>query len=339
MIDILLVSNSAVDKGLLQSALNKKEPLHIVQTVSNDMDDLQALKLPDPNVILVVQQSEYPCNKKSIQFLRETYKAPIIICTSNQDELFKIENTMIFPKVEIRLANQEFEFWLNELTALIRKAADHKTPDQLLKSSILSSNKAASKKRKEQNKKIEIIAIGASTGGPQTLNSFLSLLPKNLKIPVVIVQHMPANFLSVLTGWLKNECPLPIKIAQNNEQPLPGVVYFAPDSYHLTINQHKIFELVDAPPIHNVKPSVSFLFKSVAQVYRDKAIGILLTGMGKDGAEELAMIKEKGGVTFAQNKETSIIFGMPKEAIRLNGATYIMSPANIAQKLREFINT
>ncbi len=336
MIDILIVANSAVDRGLLQGALGKNKKFRIVQTLNNDLNELRVMELSEPDIILFFQQSRQKCNMDGVRFLRKKFQAPIIVCTEDQNKLSQIENTVVFPKIELRLGHPEFEFWFNELTTLIEKVANHKTPGQLLNSLALKSDKTDSDSEKKQIKRVEIIAIGASTGGPQTLDKFLSLIPKNLNVPLVIVQHMPANFLSVLIGWLQNDCPLPIKVAKNGEKPQPGVVYFAPDNYHLTINREKVFELVDDPPMHNVKPSASFLFKSVAEVYGNKAIGILFTGMGKDGAKELALIKEKGGITFAQDKESSIIFGMPKEAIRLNGATYIMPPEKIAQKMREF---
>jgi len=141
----------------------------------------------------------------------------------------------------------------------------------------------------------------------------------------------------VLIGWLQNDCPLPIEIAKGGARPLAGHVYFAPDRFHLILDEQKKFKLINAPPMHNVKPSVSYLFKSVAEVYGKRSMGILFTGMGKDGARELGLIKEKGGVTFAQDKESSIIYGMPKEAARLDAAVYILPPEEIARKLQEFI--
>ncbi len=339
MIRILLVSNSAVDKGLLQNTLGKHAQFHIVKSVNNDIHELQTLKASErPDVILVVEQSNFPCNKEGVRYLHKLFDVPIIICTSEQEAFVNLSNAIVLPKITLRPTSDEFEFWLNELTALILKAAQNKSLGRLTakipKAPRSASLKAASGPHK---RRIDIIAIGASTGGPQTLNAFLALLPSNLPVPVVIVQHMPVNFLSVLIGWLQNECPLPIEIARDGTSPLPGHVYFAPDQFHLTLDEQKKFKLVDAPPLHNVKPSASYLFKSVAQVYGNRALGIILTGMGKDGAQELGLIKAQGGITFAQNKETSIIFGMPKEAVRLNAALFVLSPAEIARKLQEFI--
>ncbi len=338
MIKIVLVANSGVDRGLLQNVLQKEPTFQIINAVGSDLFELETLDFSvHPDVILMIQQTSHPCNSNSITFLQSKFNAPIIISATDTENLPKLKNIYFLPKIDIRPMSEEFKFWVDELIALIKKVSRQKISASTESDAQIRYKLNHFKQGNKTDKKAGIIAIGASTGGPQTLNEFLALLPKNLNVPVVIVQHMPVNFLSVLTNWLQNDCPLPIQIARKGEAPRPGNVYFAPDNYHLIINNKKKFDLVDAPPMHNVKPAVSYLFKSVAEVYGNKALGILFTGMGRDGAKELALIKEKGGVTFAQNKETSIVFGMPKEAIRLNGATYIMSPREIAQKLREFI--
>jgi len=339
MIHILLIANSAVDRGLLQSTLKRKSHFQIARAVSSDLQELQALDSKiKPDVILMIQQAGYPCNQQALELLRNKYRVPVIVSICEQTSLPHLPDVFVFPKIDLRPMSDEFNFWVNELSALILKLSRSKHDSAVSTAQASSRTVVQNASSADKSKhRIDIIVIGASTGGPQTLNTFLPLLPSDLRVPVVIVQHMPVNFLPVLTGWLQNDCPLPIQIAEKGEAPKPGRVYFAPDNFHLVIDKNKKFDLIDTPPVHNVKPAVSYLFKSVAEIYQERALGILFTGMGKDGAKELALIKEKGGVTMAQDQESCIIFGMPKEAIRLNGAMFVLPPEKIAKKLREFI--
>lgn len=188
--------------------------------------------------------------------------------------------------------------------------------------------------------KIKLIAIGSSTGGPQVLKEIFSKLDSNFPVPIVVVQHIAEHFTEPMAKWLNDQCHIEIKLAADNEILLPGKVYFAPDSKHLTVNHNLVAILNDSPPVHSSKPSVSKLFESVANNVASNAVGILLTGMGRDGATELKELKDAGAITIAQNKESCVVFGMPNEAIKQNGATYIYSPTEIINfllKIREVV--
>ena len=132
-----------------------------------------------------------------------------------------------------------------------------------------------------------------------------------------------------MVEWLQTMTPLKIRIPGNRERVRKGHVYFAPEGYHMGITGRGEIVLSESPPENGVRPSVSHLFRSIINDYGEKAVGILLTGMGKDGAMELKMMKEKGAITIAQSKESSVVYGMPGEAIKLNGAGHIFSPEDI----------
>jgi len=176
----------------------------------------------------------------------------------------------------------------------------------------------------------ELVAIGASTGGLPAIKTILSGLPENFPVPILIVQHITSGFLPGMVKWLDAEIALPVKIAAHRDRILKRHVYFAPNDHHVGINQKGKIVLSDTPPINGVRPSVSHLFSSVARSYGQRAIGVLLTGMGKDGALGLKEMKEKGALTIAQDKESSVVFGMPAEAIKMNAADKIFSPKEIA---------
>jgi two-component system chemotaxis response regulator CheB len=180
---------------------------------------------------------------------------------------------------------------------------------------------------------IRVIALGASTGGPLVLQTIVSRLPRDLPVPVLLVQHMTPGFVHGFVTWLAQSTPLGIHVACHDETLLPGHIYVAPDGYHMGVTSAMRIGLSQEPPEHGARPSVSYLFRSVAHVFKKRAVGVLLTGMGKDGAEELKYLQDTGAVTIAQDKASSVVHGMPGEAIRLDAATYVLPPESTAQFL------
>lgn len=181
--------------------------------------------------------------------------------------------------------------------------------------------------------KVQVVAIGASTGGPPALQTILAALPKDFPAPVVIVQHMAAGFVRGFVEWLAQSAKLPVRVAAHGELMLPGHVYVAPDEHQMKVERGGKIALTRDEPESGLRPSVSYLFRSVAEVYGCNAVAGLLTGMGRDGAEELLRLKEKGAVTFAQDKDSSVVHGMPGEAIRLDAAMLVLPPEKIAPVL------
>jgi two-component system chemotaxis response regulator CheB len=179
-------------------------------------------------------------------------------------------------------------------------------------------------------RRIRVIAIGASTGGPQALAQILPKLPADLGCPVLVVQHIAPGFIPGLAKVLREDTPLCVKPADAREIARPGTVYLAPDGHQMGLSKEGRILLTQDAGGNGFRPSASYLFESVAQACGRSAIGILLTGMGGDGADGLKKLREAGGLTIAQDEETSVIFGMPKEAIRLGAADYVLPPAGIA---------
>ncbi|MFQ5903029.1 MAG: chemotaxis-specific protein-glutamate methyltransferase CheB [Candidatus Binatia bacterium] len=178
-----------------------------------------------------------------------------------------------------------------------------------------------------------VVVVGASTGGPPALAIILKGLPLDFRLPIAIVQHIAPGFLAGLAHWLKGESHLSVKVATNKEPLNAGTVYLAPDNYHLEIGADKNILLSDGPPVRGHRPSVDPPMESAANAYGRQAVGVLLTGMGSDGAEGLKRIREAGGRTIVQDEATSLVFGMPREAI-LRGAAEIVSPLEkIAQEI------
>ena len=178
-----------------------------------------------------------------------------------------------------------------------------------------------------------VVAIGASTGGPPAIFQLLSGLSTAFPTPILLVQHISAGFTAGFAEWLAAASGLPVHVAHGGEIPLPGHVYVAPDDHHMRVGPRGELEMSQDGPLNGLRPSVGVLFRSVAERFGHRAIGVLLTGMGRDGADELKLMADRGALTVAQDEESSVVFGMPAEAIRLGAARFILPPHKIAELL------
>jgi two-component system chemotaxis response regulator CheB len=185
---------------------------------------------------------------------------------------------------------------------------------------------------------IDLIAIGASTGGPQAMQRVLAGLPKDLAAAVVVVQHITPDFQTSFVSWLADATGLPVHLAKHGQALERGRVYVAPHPYQMGVDRQRRVVLRDDPPESGLRPAVSYLFRSVATVAARRTAAILLTGMGQDGAAELLELRARGAITVAQDEATSIVHGMPGEAIRLGAAMFVMPPEEIAALLASVTN-
>jgi two-component system chemotaxis response regulator CheB len=181
-----------------------------------------------------------------------------------------------------------------------------------------------------------IVAIGISTGGPNALARVLPQLPADIGVPVVIVQHMPAMFTQSLARSLDNKCALEIDEAVNGEPLRPGKVYIAPGGKQMKIvagpdGKERVIKITNDPPENSCKPSVDYLFRSVAELYVGRATGVIMTGMGSDGTAGLMQMKTNGAFVIAQDESSCVVFGMPKEPIQ-RGIVDVVSPLNQISK-------
>jgi two-component system chemotaxis response regulator CheB len=180
-----------------------------------------------------------------------------------------------------------------------------------------------------------LIAIGSSTGGTQALQYILSRLPADMP-PILIVQHMPPGFTNAFAGRLNQLSQLEVKEAEHNDTASPGRVLLAPGALHMVLHRtgsRYWVEITDGPRVCRQKPSVEVLYRSVAKVAGRGAIGAILTGMGGDGSEGMLAMKQAGAVTIAEHESTCVVFGMPKEAIKLGGVDHVVPLHNIPEML------
>ncbi|MEQ8163002.1 MAG: chemotaxis response regulator protein-glutamate methylesterase, partial [Smithellaceae bacterium] len=185
----------------------------------------------------------------------------------------------------------------------------------------------------------KIIAIGASTGGTEALKKVLVKMPPNSP-GIIIVQHMPANFTKAFASRLNDICQISVKEAEDNDSVIPGTALVAPGNYHMILRRsgaRYYVEIKTGPMVHHQRPAVDVLFKSTAQYAGANAIGVILTGMGADGAAGLLEMKKKGASTIAQDEKSCIVFGMPKEAIKLGAADKVVSLEMIPSEIIKMV--
>jgi two-component system chemotaxis response regulator CheB len=178
-----------------------------------------------------------------------------------------------------------------------------------------------------------IVGIGASTGGPQAFDAILRQLPQHFALPLVCVQHIAQGFMQGLVDWLADRCRIRVCSAEEGGTPLAGTAYFPPDNRHLEIGADGRFRCSAAAPLNGHRPSVDVAFSSLARAYGGTAVGVLLTGMGRDGAQGLLEIRSAGGNTIAQDQASSVVFGMPGIAVELGAARHVLGLEEIAPAL------
>jgi two-component system chemotaxis response regulator CheB len=186
--------------------------------------------------------------------------------------------------------------------------------------------------------KAEIVAIGISTGGPNALSQMLPMIPKDIGVPILIVQHMPPMFTQSLANSLAGKCRVAVQEARQGEPIIANTVYIAPGGKQMKIvagadGKSRVIKITNDPPENSCKPSVDYLFRSVAHHYVGRATGVIMTGMGSDGTEGLKLMKQNGATIIAQNEATCVVYGMPREAAETGLADAVLPLSQIADMI------
>jgi len=339
-IKVLLVDDSAVVRQVLQGILDAEPDIHVIGAASDPIFALEKLTREWPDVIVL--DVEMP-RMDGITFLKKImaeHPTPVVICSSLTEK--GAETTMqalsagaveIITKPQIGLKRflQESS---GDLVAAVR-AASHANVKRLSRpaapplqvaaklnaDAVLSPASHAMAQTTER-----IVAIGTSTGGTQALETVLTALPRVCP-GMVIVQHMPEKFTASFAERLNSLCQIEVREAQNNDRVIPGRALIAPGGKHMLLKRNGAYyhvEVVDGPLVNRHRPSVDVLFRSVAKFAGKNATGIIMTGMGDDGARGLKEMLDAGAATVAQDEHSCVVFGMPKEAIKLGAAKKIV---------------
>lgn len=348
MFKVLVVEDSAVIRELIVHLLESDPALQVIATATNGEEAVAIAQQQQPDVITMDITMPKMDGFETTRRIMETAPKPIVIVTASWDpkEVATSFRAMEAGAVAVIAkppgpGHPDHAVLARELVQTVKSMAEVKVVRRWARRP--SAKPPADEppplvEAKGRNHPIKVVAIGTSTGGPMALQTLLAALPRPLPVPMLVVQHMAVGFIAGFVEWLSQSTGHPVHVASDGEFLLAGHVYVAPDGFQMRVKTQGKLELTSDGAEYGICPSVSYLFRSVAQVYGARAVGVLLTGMGRDGAAELKLMRDAGAITFVQDKESSVIHGMPGEAIRLDAATYVLPPEKIADVLNTLLS-
>ncbi len=355
-IRVVIVDDSAAVRELLIAILQNTGDIQIVGTGSNGEDAVRLVKRLRPDIITIdVNMPKMDGIVATRQIMREC-PTPIVIVSasskqSDMDHAFQalqagaltvinkpgLEDpttcAKVIETVRVMAGVPVIHHW-GKLKSQQPAAKAEKSK------SVETTVKKENKHRADlHTQEIDIIGIAASTGGPSALATVLRKLTPEFPLPILIVQHISTGFATGLSDWLSTQIQLRVEVAAHGDTLQPGVVLLAPDDYHIQVNERGIVELSKAEPYKGLRPSANVLFESLARVFGPRAMGIILTGMGDDGVNGIEDLHRAGGLTFAQDEESCVVFGMPQQAIYRKAVDQVFGLEEIALLLAEKVRS
>ncbi|MFN3652134.1 MAG: chemotaxis-specific protein-glutamate methyltransferase CheB [Armatimonadota bacterium] len=354
MVRVLLAEDSLVVREHLVSLLSEDPEIQLVGTARNGVEAVEMVRQLRPDVVLMDVTMPRMGGYEATRQIMGSSPLPIVMISSGFDtggvattfEALRAGAVAVVEKP--RGGGDTEEASARELCQTVKLMAEVKVVrrwarDPSVPRPISPADRPRAGERPvstrtavapSRQRRIELAVIGASTGGPAVLVEILTRQPAQLPVPILIVQHIARGFVGGLAAWLNEQTALNVKLAEPYEPLRAGVVYLAPDGYQLGVTPTRRIRLVDAPAEDGFKPSISYTLRSVAAQYGAAGLGVLLTGMGHDGAAGLLQLRQAGGLTVAQDAASSVIFGMAERAVGLGAVEHVSSPREIAELLR-----
>jgi two-component system chemotaxis response regulator CheB len=340
----MVVEDSAVIREFLVHVLGSAPGIQVVGTANDGEEAVEAVQRLKPDLVTMDIHMPRIDGLEATRRIMETYPVPIVIVSGASDSEVNLTfqateaGAVAFVPRPTGFGHPTHEATTGELIKTVKLMSEIKVIRRWPRRPVATNACPSPQVSLRMPQKFKVVAIGSSTGGPSVLQTILAGLPKDFNVPILIVQHMTPDFIKGFIDWLSLTSVLPIRLAVHGENIQPGYVYVAADDAHMEIKRGGRITLTRAPPENGLRPSVSHLFRSVAEAFGNEAVAGLLTGMGRDGANELKLLKDKGAATFAQDKDSSVVHGMAGEAIKLNAATWVLPPERIAPLLARLVN-
>lgn len=336
----VLVVDGAPGSGCVLADLLRADPqLSVAADVSGGPAALEFLRARKADVVLMDIHMEGMDGYEATRQIMESCPVPIVLCSAASDPAEVATAFRAFEAGAVAVVGKpgapsqpEFERRVRELRNMVRLMSEVKVVRRWPR------NKPPPRSPGGPRIGRRVVGIGASTGGPPALQTILAGLPKDFGLPVLVVQHIVKGFLPGLADWLRQTTALQVQIASHGIEVRPGHVYLAPDDFHMEIGSDGRIRLTREGPQNNLRPSVDRLFRSMAEHCGRNAIAVLLTGMGKDGANALKVLHDCGAHTIAQDRDSSVVHGMPGTAIELGAAHEILHVDQIADALCRVAN-
>lgn len=345
-IRVLVVDDSAFMRKILRDIINSDPELEVCCEARDGIEAIEMAKLHRPDVITLDIEMPRMNGLDALRVIMKQTPTPVIMISALTQEgaeatIKALEYGAIDfipkPSSSISINMKEMK---DEIIAKIKEAA--KVPRRFLELKRIRILRIQKRKVKKPSVSARtVVAMAASTGGPQSLLKVFPKFPDNLKAAVLLVQHMPPGFTRSFAKRLDSVSKIDVKEAEDGDPIEEGKGYVAPGDYHMEVKMRggkPVIELNKKPKIHGVRPAADPMMITAADVFGRRTVGVVMTGMGRDGAQGIVAIKKKGGITIAQDKETSIIFGMPKAAIETGMVDYVVPLDKIAETVVMAVN-
>ncbi|ABB31315.1 response regulator receiver modulated CheB methylesterase [Geobacter metallireducens RCH3] len=344
-IKVLIVDDSALIRSLLTDIINSQTDMEVVGVAPDPLVAREKIKALNPDVLTLDVEMPRMDGLVFLEKLMRLRPMPVLMVSSLTEKssfltLRALElgavDFVTKPKIDISRGMQEYAREITDKLRVAAKARVRQPPHVHL--SVERKNTADAVLPMEHrtfSSTEKIIVIGASTGGTEALKSFLVAMPADSP-GILITQHMPEAFTRTFAQRLNSLCRISVKEAEHGERILPGHAYVAPGNRHLLLARsgaNYVVELSDGPPVSRHRPSVDVLFRSAANRAGRNAVGIIMTGMGDDGAAGMLEMREAGAYTFAQDEKSCVVFGMPKEAIARGGVDEVAPLGEMPRRL------
>ncbi|ADB58424.1 protein-glutamate methylesterase/protein-glutamine glutaminase [Archaeoglobus profundus] len=344
MTRVLVVDDSAFVRLAVTEILREAGDIEVVGTAKNGKEAVEKTLELEPDVVILDVKMPVMDGLTALKHIMEKKPTPVLMFSSytKEDaketfEALKLGAVDFVPKPDGVLI--DISKVADELIKKVRAVAT--VPSNVLRLQNLKKFRGGVVKGNWRGCNVELcVLIGSSTGGPSALEQIIPRLPSDIPAPIFVVQHMPPNFTQQLAERLNSISELEVKEAENNERVRKGVVYIAPGGRHMKVRRAlgivriKVF---DGEPVNAVKPSVDVTAESVVEAYGSNVVGVILTGMGNDGAMGMKLIKSAGGMTIACSEDTCVVFGMPKAAIDLGAVDVVKPLYEIAEQIVKFV--
>ncbi len=340
---VLVVEDSLTAQKLLLSIFNQDPALEVIAVAGSGEEALKILETLAPDVVTMDIHMPGMNGLDVTRKIMESKPLPIVLVSESclvQDveRAFQIIEAGALSAVAKPIGTGAgFQSAANRLKQTVKDMSQVKVVRRWPKAPLLEHKKSGDLKSIKLPNVCDlgVIAIGASTGGPNAVVEILSKLNSDFPLPLVLIQHIAPGFLGGMVEWLSQTLPLRVRIPEDGEQLEPGTLYLCKEGKHLALTETlKVKYSGNLGPIAGHRPAVSYLFESLSTNLGAKALGILLTGMGKDGARELLAMRQAGALTIAQDQASSVVHGMPGEAITLGAASHVLNPQEIGELLK-----
>jgi len=348
-ISVLVVDDSRVSQKLYERIITADERFELVGIAADGQQAVEIAATLKPDIISMDLNMPRMDGMEATRQIMYLHPVPIIVVSSLYDisqqemaiQVLEAGAVHIMPKPEGPLHinhKRTVRQYLNALASMSEVKVVRRKPTvkpSTLKTVSYSNDVVVAESKK--NRTIKLMLIGASAGGPEGIKAILNEVGPDFPVPILIVQHIDPHFAEAYLQWLQTHTSMPVIMAGEDMALKPGKAYLPSGDKHLVVKADGIVTVNTLPPMKGHRPSVGYLFSSAAKIYQNQIIAVLLSGMGTDGAEDLKTLKDIGAVTFAQNEESCLVFGMPGEAVKLGGACAVLPPDKIISEIKKIL--